>query len=395
MLTLFRRHLDTCPHREEGRAWTKCQCPIHCDGLVNGRRIRRSMETVNWGRATRRMAELEEETASGRVRKSVVEATAAFLESRSIEPTTERKYRMIVDRFQEFAKARELATIDRITLEDLDAYRTTRKMNALSWSKELQFLRTLFAFCKKRKWCDENPAQDMEMPPDPKPRPREPYTPDEVSRILAACDTFGKSDYERLRARAMILLMWRYGFRISDVATLERERVCNGQIRLHAMKNGQLLWVPLTEDVKFALEVVPSPKGAPADCRYYFWTGFGDVENHIKTVGESLRQVFRKSGVERASAHRFRHTIATEILVKGGTIEDAANLLGDSPAIILKHYVRWSNAYQHRTIGILRLVHGTPLAHEEKRSVSPLVPTDMLVPGVGLEPTLALRRKGF
>jgi site-specific recombinase XerD len=62
--------------------------------------------------------------------------------------------------------------LDRITLED--AYRQSRRINALSWSKELQLLRTFFTFCAKRKWRQENPAKDMEMPPDrgSKPGPR-------------------------------------------------------------------------------------------------------------------------------------------------------------------------------------------------------------------------------
>ncbi len=391
MLTLYRRHLDTCPQRDRGRSYVKCPCPIHCDGFVSGRRVRQSMNTVNWSRATRRMAELEEQVVGGKVQKSVADATEAFLSSRNIEPTTARKYRMIAQRLLQFAKRRDIGTVERITLEDLDAYRATRKLNALSWSKELQVLRTFFSFCQKRKWCDENPAKDMEMPSNPKPRPREPYTREEISKIVAACDSFGKAPYERLRARAMVLLFWRYGLRISDVATLQRAHIRNGQIFLHALKNGQMLWMPLTEDVKFALEVVPLPTGAPVGGQYYFWTGFGDIENHIKTVDRSLRQVFRKSGVEHASAHRFRHTLATAILVKGGTLEDAANILGDSPAIIRKHYAKWSTDYQHRTVSIIRLVHGTPAAHEENSGASPLVSTVFLVPGVGIEPTLTLR----
>jgi hypothetical protein len=81
--------------------------------------------------------------------------------------------------------------------------------------------------------------------------------------------------------------------------------------------------------------------------------------------------------------------------VNGGTIEDAANILGDSPAIIRKHYAEWSTDYQHRTVSILRLVHGTPAAHEENSRVSPCFSIVFMVPGVGIEPTLALRRKGF
>ena len=39
------------------------------------------------------------------------------------------------------------------------------------------------------------------------------------------CETFGKGAYERLRAKAMVLLLRFYGLRIFDVATLWRDRV--------------------------------------------------------------------------------------------------------------------------------------------------------------------------
>ena len=71
--------------------------------------------------------------------------------------------------------------------------------------------------------------------PEEKPKPRQPYTQAEIIRILATCDIFGKYSYERLRARAMILLMRFYGLRISDVATFRRDHIKNDHIFLHAV----------------------------------------------------------------------------------------------------------------------------------------------------------------
>ncbi len=52
--------------------------------------------------------------------------------------------------------------------------------------------------------------------------------------------------------------------------------------------------------------------------------------------------VYAASGVQGACSHRFRHTMATEILELGGTFEEAADILGDSVAIVQKHYAKWS-----------------------------------------------------
>src|SRR5260370_11117650 len=116
----------------------------------------------------------------------------------------------------------------------------------------------------------------MKMAPDPNPKPRQRYTQAEIIRSLAACDTFGKYSYERLRARAMILLMRFYGLRVSDVATLKRDRIRDGQIFLHALKNGAPIWLPLYPEVMQSLECLPFPQGTEADCPYFFCSGARD-----------------------------------------------------------------------------------------------------------------------
>src|SRR5215471_18950223 len=49
----------------------------------------------------------------------------------------------------------------------------------------------------------------------------------------------------------------------------------------------------------------------------------------------------------------FRHTLATEVLELGGTFEDAADILGDSEAIVRKHYAKWSARRQARISDLL------------------------------------------
>lgn len=399
MLSLWRRHELKCPHRRKGRAWIKCQCPVWCDGELDGTRIRKSMETRDWARAGRKLADLEERTRGKaepeRRRKAILEAVNIFLAQLSAQPSTNKKYGRILNFFSAFASARSLAFVDEWRLDDLDEYRLGRPLCSLSWQKELQFLRTFFEFCMDREWIERNPAKKMKMPPDPKPKPREPYTREEIIKIIAACDAFGKRPYERLRAKAMILLMRYYGLRVSDVATLRHDRIQGSQILLHALKNGATVWLPLYPDVLRALECVPLPQGVSAETEYFFWSGAGARDGHIKTVVRTLQAVFAKSGVANAHAHRFRHTLATQILVKGGSIEDAANILGDSPEIIRKHYMKWSREYQSRTEAIMARVHGTFTARENFAPVSLVIAANRLVLEEGVEPSCPVKGAGF
>jgi len=402
VLSLWRRHTAKCKYRDKGRAWTKCSCPVWIDGEVNGERIRCSAGTRDWGRAGRRAADFEAAAQAGRARKLLPEAITSFLNSCDVRESTKRKYIRVTRRvLLKFADENGIVWVDEFTLEKLDPLRGIRPVSALTWSKELEVIRQFFRFCVERKWMEENPALKLKMPRDPQPADdRVPYSAEEVKRIFEACDSFGRGEYERLRARAIITLMFYYAPRISDVAFLEKSHLQIGgpmgdAIFFRAQKNGNPIWLPLYPEAKQALERLPLPRGAARDCKYFFWDGFGSREYYAKVIGQSLEAVFRKSGVEKAISHRFRHTLVNKILVNGGTLEDAATILGDSPDIIRKHYNKWSVETQARTVEVLRRVHGTILAHEKNQPANPLFSVTKMVLEVGVEPTCSVKSAGF
>src|SRR5690349_11359683 len=77
------------------------------------------------------------------------------------------------------------------------------------------------------------------------------------------------------------------------------------------------------------------------------------------------RRVYASSGVEGACSHRFRHTLATEVLEMGGTFEEAADILGDTEASVRKHYAKWSAGRQARITDLLaRIWHAKKPASE-------------------------------
>lgn len=78
----------------------------------------------------------------------------------------------------------------------------------------------------------------------------------------------------------------------------------------------------------------------------------------VRDVIRTVAAVYKASGVAGACSHRFSHTLANEVLELGGTFEDAADILGDSVAIVQKHYAKWSVRRQARISGIMtRLWH--------------------------------------
>ncbi len=353
MLTIWRRHTAECPHRQKGRDYLKCNCPVWADGYVDGKRtLRQSLKTRDMARARKRAAELEDPDIKPRTLKEAVEAFDAHCVSDGLKESTLRKYRNALNKLREFCERRNVIDAPEVSTDVIDAFRASRGLSLIASSKELELLRQFFKFCLVRHWIRENPTAGIRGPRNIQPNEVEPYTPAEVDKIVAACSTFGRTDYERKRACGMILAMRYTALRIGDVAMLERERISQDgnrwRIFLRTEKNGKPVFLPIPNELRFALNAVPAPRGAAPDCRFYFWNGTTS-ERAVKGIAErALAAVFKKSAVAKAHAHRFRHTLATELLGAGASFEEVADILGNSPEIVRKHYAKWSTARQAR-----------------------------------------------
>ena len=99
------------------------------------------------------------------------------------------------------------------------------------------------------------------MPKNLKPAEREPYEANDIAKIIAACDAIGRGPDERLRARAMVLLLRYTALPISDVATLGRSRIRDGEILVRTTKSGKPVKLPVHADLQATLDVLPVPRG--------------------------------------------------------------------------------------------------------------------------------------
>src|SRR5215471_13559523 len=140
--------------------------------------------------------------------KPVAEAIEAYKQHiRPLEAATQRKYANVLKSFLAHSEQAGLKYLADWGVEELDDYRSARKLASSTSATELTILRTFLAFSVERRWIADNPAQKIKPPRNLKPAEVAPYEPNEIARMLAACDVFGISSYERLRARAMVLVM--------------------------------------------------------------------------------------------------------------------------------------------------------------------------------------------
>lgn len=359
-ITLFRRHTASCPHASKGRDFLKCQCPLWADGYVDGiRMLRRSLGTRDMARARKKAAALE--SPEIRAHKPLEEAVDAFLahcESNGVGDSSRRKYKSSFKYLTAFVLQRGIDSAGDIDVTLLDDFRSSRALSPVTSMAELRLLRQFFSYCFERRWADSNPAKSIKMPRGLKPTDKEPYTTSEIAAILSACDRIGHTSAERVRARAMILTLRYTALRIGDVALMPRSRVsAHGtywRVFLRTEKGGKPVFLPIPKEMKDALDALPAKSET-----HFFWNGGGSDRTMKGIAQRVLRSVFRKSGVAKAHAHRFRHTLATELLVKGASFEEVADVLGNTPDIVRKYYGKWAEGRQTRIDDLMARVHDT------------------------------------
>ncbi len=370
MLQIYRRHVKNC------RFWTgkstngnrrnhNCRCPIWVDGFLRGKRKNHSLKIKDWTRGNELIRDWEiAGTVQPEVRSGVPvrEACDAFLadaEAQRLSDASLKKYRVLLINPRKpenhekhspsllyFCTGAGIEFTNQITLTELSRFRSEWKDAALAGGKKLERLNAFGRFLFERSWWKENFAAKLKRPKVTDP-PTMPYTHDEVSALLAACSQFtdwhGKADQDNVRRlRALVLLLRYSGLRIGDAASCATDLLSGNRLFLYTQKTRVPVYVPLPDFVVNALNNCPRKSE-----RYWFWTGIGSKETLTGNWRRAFRRLCEIAGVQNGHPHRFRDTLAVELLLAGVLIERVSKLLGHSSVKITeRHYSPWVQARQ-------------------------------------------------
>lgn len=358
MLTIYRRHKLACKHRDEGRDYRRCQCPIWVDGSLAGQEIRKSLNERDWQKAQDTIREWEAEQEIHEddapvTLQSAWEQMIAYLESQHLALPTVGKYRLLRRQMTAFAEDQGLTLLSQFDFAMLNRFRATWKEATRTSRKKLERLRAFFKFCCECGWTTDNPAKKIKSPKGPQLAPTMPLTHEEWIRLLTACDNLrlsAKTSIGKLiahRLKTLILLMRYTGLRISDAVTLSTERIEGNKILVVTAKTGVPVYTILPDSVVRALEETPRMTGT-----LFFWNGESRPQTAIGEWQERIKNIFDAAGIEsngHAVSHRLRDTFAVELLLAGVPIERVSKLLGhQSIGITDKHYSPWTRSRQEQ-----------------------------------------------
>ena len=268
-------------------------------------------------------------------------ACEAFLDdarARGLRKPSLEKYAPLFRRLKEFAANEGLNYINQLDLEFLRRFRASWASQNYTARNELERLRALFRFAHDAKWIEDNPAKKLKTP-RVEETPTVPFSKDEMTRIIKACDEYKTV----LPLRGFVLLLRYSGLRIRDAVTLTRDKINGGRLFLRTAKTGTHVRLPLPP---LCLEAIAA---IPESGLYYFWSGRGLPKTRVANYQHALKKLFEKAGVAGGHAHRFRDTFAVELLLAGVPIERVAILLGhQNIRVTSKHYSPWIQARQEQ-----------------------------------------------
>jgi integrase len=150
-----------------------------------------------------------------------------------------------------------------------------------------------------------------------------------------------------------LLLRWT-GLRGSDAADLRWSSVDfkNNEVVRITQKNKKKVYIPMHSELKECLTSLHEAR-KPRLSEHVLLRPIHNSSITRKTLYGMIVALGKRAEVEHAHPHRFRDTLAVDMLVKGATPYDVAKVLGDTVDMIEKHYTPFVPALRSRVHGIL------------------------------------------
>jgi site-specific recombinase XerD len=283
-----------------------------------------------------------------------LDSYVAYLAGRKIRPRTRDVYRREVQTFAQWLSGD--ATVAGVTANSVARYQATAGHLAPSTiRKKLSALRSWCRWCRRMRLRADDPTEDIEWPRRPKRLPRA-LKADELRLLETILDRPAplldrKARRLWFRNRRIVLLMLYAGLRRQEVAGLRWAEVDLGAgqliVREATSKGGTERIVALHPRViaDLALTPIRQRRGAVAGHKD------GRCLSH-KSIGLIFERWLAEQGL-RISAHRLRHSCATEMLRAGAGLRDVQQVLGHADIRTTEGYIDLLSEQQRQAVARL------------------------------------------
>ncbi len=350
-VTVYVRHSASCPHKEL-ESYPRCDCPKALRWSLAGKQHREAAGTRSWRQAEEKATAKQKQLDAGEAVTPTVTQTAqtiaAALEtyltakrSEGLRSATLRKLVAQLGQFESFMAARSKFYPAEITAQDCVEFRASWTWpSGVTRQKAQQNVRGFLRSCCKENLSDLLAAlKTIRLSKTDRTRLEpQPFTEDELTRLLEQVpQTFLTPDPRGPRMTALIHCMVSTGLSIRDTVQLERANLWDGWLRIDRQKTGKAVLQKL--DGALCAELAAVANGNP---QYIFWNGSSRPTSATGLWQADLRTLMKDAGlwIKGNLSHRFRDTAVDFWLGAGCSLTDVAAMLGDTVAVVERHYAK-------------------------------------------------------
>jgi integrase len=270
-----------------------------------------------------------------------------------LQESTAARYRVTIAEFSLFLAEQRIGLLQDITKPVVESFKVWRKARILArnFSRggtglvlDAAVLHRVFALAVENEMIIKNPVRMEGRPGDNPTGGAEPFTGDDLARLR------DKAGDDLL---TFLLLRWT-GFRGSDAVSLTWQEVHLDRLEIERVtqKRRKRVIIPIQTELLFALEVERDQR-QPQPADRVLINPETDKPMARPRLYERMKALGKRADVADVHPHRFRDTLAVDMLSRGASPYDVAKVLGDTIETIERHYTPFVRELRERVRGIL------------------------------------------
>ena len=285
-----------------------------------------------------------------------------WLKEQGFSDHTTRRYVTVCNQFIEWfeIKYNHIFSPNLVTAADLQEWKTfllnTRQKNGKKYAistvnNNIESIKSYFRFLHEKHLIPENPSLNLKK--QAIQQSRDPKWLDQREEATLRFYIDHKNlwkGWQYHRNRAIIYTMLFAGLRISEVSDLEVDDLSNGFIHIRNGKGKKARKVYMNKTLASIMEEwLESRKTIDTNSSFLFISQKGGqlTESGIEKIFDRLR---KKTGLEELTAHVLRHTCGHNLILKGSTLNEVADILGHNKLDTTRLYTHSSIEEQKKAL---------------------------------------------
>jgi integrase len=270
-----------------------------------------------------------------------------------LQSSTEQRYQTTLREFEVYLAQHRIFLLSDITKPVVESFKVWRieRIKRRKFARggtglvlDAAILHRVFAFALENEMIAKNPVRMEGRPGENPENGAEPFTAHDLARLR---------DHAADDLMTFLLLRWT-GFRGSDAVSVTWREVHfdRKEIERVTQKRRKRVILPIQAELLFALEAERERRKPEPSDRVLLNPATGKPLTRPRLYHRMLA-LGKRANVPDAHPHRFRDTLAVDMLTRGANPYDVAKMLGDTIETVEKHYTPFVRELRERVRMIL------------------------------------------